>query len=52
MILNSSELDEEYALLESKFGTINNLEFYFYIKRRVDAAVNKTTLFSHRLRKG
>ena len=51
-IFSSSELDEEYALLENKFGAINKVEFYLYVKRRVDAAVNKTTLFSHHLRKG
>ena len=49
LILNSEELDAEYAFLEEKFGSIDNIEFYFYIKRRVNAAIYKTNVFNHRL---
>ena len=49
LILNSEELDAEYAFLEGKFGSIDNIEFYFYIKRRVNAAIYKTNVFNHRL---
>ena len=49
LILSSTELDEEYALLEAEYGEIDNIEFYFYIKKRVRAAVNKTRLFKHNL---
>ena len=45
--MNSDELDEEYKMLEDRFDHIDNISFYFYIKRRVNAAVNKTTVFKH-----
>ena len=49
LILNSDELDEEYKMLEDRVDHIDNISFYFYIKRRVNAAVNKTTVFKHEI---
>jgi hypothetical protein len=49
LILNSDKLDEEYKMLEDRFDHIDNISFYFYIKRRVNAAVNKTTVFKHEI---
>ena len=42
MIISSDDLDEEYEMLQEKYGKeIDNIEFYMYIKRRVNAAYNK-----------
>ena len=42
MIISSDDLDEEYEMLQKKYGKeIDNIEFYMYIKRRVNAAYNK-----------
>ena len=49
LILSSDELDEEYKMLEDRVDHIDNISFYFYIKRRVNAAVNKTTVFKHEI---
>merc|ERR1711917_189165 len=50
LIISSDDLDEEYEMLQKKYGKeIDNIEFFMYIKRRVNAAYNKTRVFTHRL---
>lgn len=49
LILSSDELDTEYTMLERRFGPIDNIDFYLYIRRRVHAAIHKTHLFTRRL---
>merc|ERR1712062_239503 len=39
LILNSDEVNEEYKMLQDQCDHIDNKSFYFYIKRRVNAAV-------------
>ena len=42
LIISSDDLDEEYEMLQKKYGKeIDNIEFFMYIKRRVNAAYNK-----------
>ena len=42
LIISSDDLDEEYEMLQEKYGKeIDHIEFYMYIKRRVNAAYNK-----------
>ena len=42
LIISSDDLDEEYEMLQQKYGKeIDNIEFFMYIKRRVNAAYNK-----------
>jgi len=46
LIISSDDLDEEYEMLHKKYGKeIDNIEFYMYIKRRVNAAYNKADFF-------
>ena len=42
LIISSDDLDEEYEMLQKKYGKeIDNIEFFMYIKRRVNAAYNQ-----------
>ena len=40
LIYNSAKLDEEYKLLEDKCDHVDNISFYLYVKRRVNAPVS------------